>query len=312
MPPRVVTLLPSATEIVSALGVDPVAVSHECDHSPGVEALPAVTASRVDPEGATGAEVDAQVTEAVEEGGVYAIDREALAAADPDIVVTQGICDVCAVDHALVREAVADLGLDAEVIPTHPHTLADVFADVKTLGSVLGREERAADLLADLRTRVAAVEERTPPPAEGPRVAVLDWLDPVMVGGHWVPGLVERAGGRYGLADRGERSTPREWAAIREYDPEVLLAAPCGFDLDHTRATLDDLLDRPGFGDLAAARAGEVYAMDGHHYVNRPGPRLVDTLECFAACLHPDRLGGTGADPGCPLEAVTRVSGAQV
>jgi iron complex transport system substrate-binding protein len=308
MPPRVVTLLPSATEIVYALGVEPVGVSHECDHPPAAEAVPSVNASHVDPEGATSAEVNEQVADAVEEGGVYTIDREALAAADPDVIVTQGVCDVCAVGDALVREAIADLGLNAEVeiVSTHPHTLADVFEDIERLGAVLGREAQAADLLARLRERVAAVEKRTPPPDEGPRVAVLDWLDPVMVGGHWVPGLVERAGGRYGLADRGERSTPREWAEIREYDPEVLVAAPCGFDLDQTRATLDDLFERPGFEDLAAARADEVHAVDGHHYVNRPGPRLVDTLEFLAGCLHPEHITSP------PPEAVARVTGAQV
>jgi len=298
---RVVSLLPSATEIVYALGVEPVGVSHECDYPPPAREVPAVNSSRVDPD-ATSAEINEQVEAAIEEGGVYEIDRERLAALDPDVVVSQGICDVCAVDEVRVRTAVDDLGLGAEVLTTDPHSLADVLADVERIGSALGREERAHEFVADLRQRIAAVERAVAGVDERPDVAVLDWLDPPMVAGHWVPGTVETAGGRYGLADPGERSRPREWAEVRAYDPDILVAAPCGFDLDQTAANLTDLTAREGWLDLTAVREGRAYAVDGHHYVNRPGPRLVDALEFFGALLHPDRF----EDP--PGEAVRPLS----
>ena len=236
--PRVVSLLPSATEIVHALGVTPVATSHEGDHPPDAADRPTVVHSRVDPDGTSG-EIDAQVKAAEADGGVYAIDRETLADVDPDLVIAQGICEVCAVDTVLVEDAVAD------------------------------RAERTA---------------------ETPDVAVLDWLDPVMVAGHWVPELVELAGGRYGLADPGDASTPREWSEIREYDPAVLVAAPCGFELDQTADNAADLTGRDGWQDLRAVRTDRTHAVDGHHLLNRPGPRLVETLEVLAALLHPGRF----------------------
>ncbi|MFB6310390.1 MAG: cobalamin-binding protein [Salinirussus sp.] len=275
---RVVSLLPSATEIVFALGVEPVGVSHECDHPPAARDIPAVNRSRIDAD-ASSAEIDAQVREAADGDGVYSIDRERLAQLDPDIVISQGICDVCAVDEVRVREAVASLGLDTEVLTTDPHSLEDVLTDIERIGAALGQEDRAKVLRTDLEARIDAAANRAT--GKAPRVAVLDWLEPPMVAGHWIPGMVQRAGGIYGLADPGERSRPREWTTIREYDPEILIAAPCGFDVEQTLADRHYLTDRPGWGDIAAVRRDNVYVFDGHHYVNRPGPRLVDTLEAF-------------------------------
>jgi len=301
---RVVSLLPSATELVYALGVEPVGVSHECDHPPAANSKPAVNRSRVDPT-ATSAEIDRQVQDAEESGGVYEIDRETLADLDPDLVISQGICDVCAVDEVRVREAVEDLGLDCAVLTTDPHSLADVFADVERVGAALDREDRAADLVADLQARVDRVEERTAG-LDRPRTLVSDWLDPVMVAGHWVPGMVESAGGAYGMAERGARSRPREWADVRAYDPEVLVAAPCGFGVDQTVQDLPALTDREGWDDLTAVQEERVYVVDGHHYVNRPGPRLADTLEFLAWCLHPEAFDRPPADAVRPLETVLR------
>jgi iron complex transport system substrate-binding protein len=284
---RVVTLLPSATEIVYALGVEPVGVSHECDYPPAAREQPSVNRSRVDPE-ASSREINEQVAEAEDGDGVYAVDREALAAVDPDVVVTQGVCDVCAVDHVLVEEAVADLGLDADVLTLDVHSLEDLFESIHRVGAAIDREERAVELVANLRERVAAVETTAACASETPTVAVLDWLDPVMVAGHWIPEMVEMAGGEYGMADHGAHSRPREWTEVTAYDPDVLVASPCGFDIDQTRENLTDLTDRPGFDDLRAVREGRAYVVDGHHYVNRSGPRLVDTLEYLAALCHPD------------------------
>ena len=301
---RVVSLLPSATEVVYALGVEPVGVSHECDHPPAANGKPAVNRSRVDPT-ATSAEIDDQVQEAEDSGGVYEVDRETLAGLDPDLVVSQGICDVCAVDEVRVREAVADLGLDCEVLTTDPHSLEDVFGDIERIGAALDREDRAREVVADLRTRVERVEQRAAG-LEWPRTAVLDWVDPAMVAGHWIPGMVASAGGAYGMADPGERSRPREWADIREYDPEVLVVSPCGFEVDQTVRDLPALTERDGWAELTAVREGRVYVVDGHHYVNRPGPRLVDTLEFLGWCLHPEAFDRPSADAVRPLESVLR------
>ena len=299
---RIVTLLPSATEIVYALGLEPVATSHECDWPPEAAGKPAVNRSRVDADASAG-EIDAQVLEAEDAGGVYDIDLAALERADPDLVVSQGICDVCAVDSVLVREAVAELGLDCEVLTTDPHSLEDVFEDVRRIGRATDREDRATEAVAALRERVERVRDRTADLAadERPRVAVLDWTDPVMTAGHWVPELVEWAGGAYGLANPGVASRPREWAEIRGYDPEALVVAPCGFDLEQTFENLDDLDGREGWDDLTAVREGRAYAVDGHHYLNRPGPRLVDSLEHLAGLLHPDRFEAPPADVARPL-----------
>ena len=288
--PRVVSLLPGATELVAALGVEPVGVSHECDYPPGVASLPAVTTCRIDTQGSAAA-VDAAVQDAVDDGGVFDVDRERLAALDPDVVVTQAVCDVCAVDQVAVRSAVDDLDLDASVVTLDVHSLADLYEAVARLGEVLGREATAAVVIEGLRERVGAVAAATGEPAEGPEVVVLDWPEPPMVAGHWVPELVRVAGGRYPLADVGEVSRPREWATIRDTDPDVLVVAPCGFGLDRTLAHLDALRDRPGRSSLRAVREGRVYAMDDHHHVNRAGPRLVETAALLAAVVDPAALG---------------------
>ncbi|SNZ15978.1 iron complex transport system substrate-binding protein [Natronoarchaeum philippinense] len=305
---NVVTLLPSATEIAYALGIGPVGVSHECDVPPAAAAKPSINRSRIDA-GASSAEIDAQVLDAERAGGVYEIDIAALDRVDPDLIVTQGICDVCAVDSVLVEDAVDRIDADPEILTTDPHSVGDVLDDIERIGRATGRAERAADVVADLEARIDAVRERTAeiPDAERPEVAILDWLDPVMVAGHWIPELVEWAGGEYGLAEHGARSRPREWAEIREHDPDVLVAAPCGFDLDQTRENLDDLTDRAGWSDLRAVETGRAFALDGHEYANRPGPRLVETLEYLAGLFHPDRFAAPPDDAAAPLPELAEI-----
>ncbi|ELZ04896.1 cobalamin-binding protein [Natrialba asiatica] len=285
---NVVTTLPSATEIVAALGLEPVGVSHECDYPPRVESRPSITRSRIDAD-ASSDEIDRQVLDAAD-GGVYDVDTETLAELDPDLVVTQGMCDVCAVDEVVVEDAIEEIPADPELLTTDPHSVADVLSDVTRIGRATNREERARTLRAELEARTARLREHTVDltDEERPRVAVFDWTDPVMVAGHWTAELVSWAGGEYGLADPGERSRPREWDEIREYDPECIVVAPCGFDLDQTATNLSDLTERDGWADLTAVREGRVWAMDGNHYLNRPGPRLVDTLEALAPMVQPD------------------------
>ena len=287
--PRVVSLLPSATEVCYALGVEPVAVSHECDHPPAARERPAVNRSRVSNAGSS-TSVNEQVADAEAAGGVYEVDLDALRRADPDLVIAQGVCDVCAVDGSLARRAVEDAGLDADVLELHSHSLSGVLGDVERVGEAADRPEAATELVERLRARIEAVEAAASGVEERPRVAVLDWMEPVMVAGHWVPEMVELAGGRYGLADPGDRSTVRDWEELREYDPEVLVAAPCGFELDRTLDHADELTTREGWSDLSAVASGRVHAMDGHGHVNRPGPRLVETIEYLAGLIHPGRF----------------------
>jgi iron complex transport system substrate-binding protein len=284
---RVVTLLPSATEICFALGVEPVGVSPECDYPPAARNLPSVDHSRIDGT-ASSAEINGQVAAAEAGEGVYAIDRERLAALDPDLVITQGVCDVCAVDRVLVEDAVDDLGLGADVLTLDVHSLEDLFESIERIGEATGMEVRARAYVGGLRNRVDTIRERVPEDRTSPAVAVLDWLDPIMVAGHWMPEIVEIAGGTYGMEEAGAHSRPREWAELREYDPDVLVVSPCGFDLPQIRENLSDLTDRPGWEELSAVETGRVHLIDGHHYVNRPGPRLVDTLEYVAATLWPE------------------------
>ena len=307
---RIVTTLPSATEIVAALGLEPVGVSHECDYPPGVESLPSITRSRIDADASSG-EIDEQVLEATAEGdgtgGVYDVDVETLDELDPDLIVTQGMCDVCAVDEVIVADAVDEMSADPEILTTDPHSVADVLEDIERIGRAANREERARELRADLEARMDRVRERTADRSsdERPRVAIFDWTDPVMIAGHWTAELVEWAGGEYGLADVGERSRPREWDAILEYDPELVVVAPCGFDLEQTAENRTDLTDRDGWDDLTAVEAGRVWAMDGHHYLNRPGPRLVETLETLAPIVRPDLFDRSSSAVADETEAET-------
>ncbi|ELZ20517.1 periplasmic binding protein [Haloterrigena salina JCM 13891] len=288
---RIVTTLPSATETVAALGIEPVGVSHECDYPPGVESLPSVTDSRIDAEASSG-DINQQVLETADDGAVYDVDTDLLDSLEPDLIVTQGICDVCAVDEVVMADAVEEIDADPEILTTDPHSVDDVLEDLERIGRATGREERAREVRADLESRIDAVRERTADaalePDNRPRVAIFDWTDPVMIAGHWTADLVDWAGGEYGLADAGQRSSPREWTEIREYDPELIVVAPCGFGLEQTAENTADLTEREGWDDLTAVREGRVWAMDGHHYLNRPGPRLVDTLEALAPIVQPE------------------------
>ncbi|MFC6768443.1 ABC transporter substrate-binding protein, partial [Natrinema soli] len=283
---RIVTTLPSATETVAALGLEPVGVSHECDYPPNAASAPAITRSRIsEAQSASSGEIDRQVLETADtEGGVYDVDVETLDDLEPDVIVTQGMCDVCAVDVAVIEDAVDRISADPGIVPTDPHSVGDVLGDLERIGRAIGREERAREVRRDLESRIEGVRNRTADidATDRPGVAIFDWTDPVMIAGHWTAELVDWAGGEYGLAAVGERSRPREWDDIRASDPDVVIVAPCGFDLEQIARNRTDLTEREGWGALTAVREGRVWAMDGDHYLNRPGPRLVDTLEALA------------------------------
>ena len=285
---RVVTLLPSATETLFALGTEPVGVSHSCDHPPAARELPTLTSTVVDHAGRDAADIDAQMQSV--DGAVYDLDVDRLAALDPDLVVTQATCDICAVDAGAVHEAVRTLGSEPGILTLDPHAFTDVLDDVTRIGTAVDRPDVAATLRAQLSDRVDRVREQARVAVEAsgrPRVAVLDWTDPPIRAGHWVRDMVEIAGGDAAFQPDGA-SEPVAWHDLRAFDPEVLVVSPCGFDRDRAVTTVDDLSSRPGWETITAVEDDRVYAVDGNALFNRPSHRLVDSLEALFACVHPE------------------------
>jgi iron complex transport system substrate-binding protein len=286
---RVASLLPSATEIVCAVGLRDALVgrSHECDFPPGVEELPALCAPKVPIHGGS-REIDREVRRLVADGlSVYRVDAEALRALAPDVIVTPTQCEVCAVSEADVVAATCDwAGSGVRIVSLAPARLDDVLADIERVGAALGVAARGTTVVARLRDRLAALATRTRD-LPRPGIACIEWLDPLMAAGNWVPELVALAGGWNHFGAVGEHSPWLEWEAVRAADPDVIVAMPCGFDLARTRAEAAALERLPGWESLHAVRAGRVAVVDGHPYFNRPGPRLVESAEILAEILHP-------------------------
>ena len=284
---RIASLLPAATEVVTALGAGDrlVARSHACDHPPRVLELPAMTGSHIDA-CASSATIDAQVRARALDGlSLFRVDTDALAGCRPDLVLTQDRCTVCAVPYAEVAGAVARLTGGAALLSLSPERLADVWADVARVGRMLGVPEHGTALAHALAGRVERVRARTHgKPA--PRVAALEWLDPPMAAGHWVPELIAAAGGADVLGTPGAPARWLSWAELAAAEPDVVLAMPCGFDLARTRRELAALAGTPGWDALRAVRAGRVHALDGNAYFSRPGPRLAESAEVLERVLH--------------------------
>jgi iron complex transport system substrate-binding protein len=285
---RVASLLPAATETLFALGIEPVGVSHSCDHPPTACNLPTLTSTVVDHEACPAADIDAQMQSV--DGAVYDLDVDRLAELEPDLVVTQATCDVCAVDASAVREAIASLDPAPEVVTLDPHSVADVLDDVTRLGEAVDRADAAAALTERLTDSIDRVRERAEQAVadEGrSRTVVLDWTDPPIRAGHWVRDMVEVAGGDPSFQPHGA-SEPVAWDDLRTHDPEVLVVAPCGFERGRAVDAVGDLAAQPGWRDLTAVADDRVYAVDGNALFNRPSHRLVDSLEALFACLHPE------------------------
>jgi iron complex transport system substrate-binding protein len=281
---RIVSLVPHATELLFALGLGPevVAVTHECDHPSAVRAVKRVTRD-VLPAGLGAAEIDAAVRERTLRGeAIYELDREAVAALSPDLIVTQALCPVCAVSYTEVAELAKGMPSRPRVISLDPHTLGETLNDVHTLAEATGRREAAAELLGDTSARIDRVKlaVRGRP---RPRVAALEWLDPVYIAGHWTPELIELAGGQSLLSSPGAPSATVSWGAVADARPEVVVVMPCGYDAP--RAHAEALAQA---SELAALDAGRVVAVDASAYFSRPGPRLIDGLELLAHILHPE------------------------
>ncbi len=268
--------------------------SHECDFPPSVRALPVLTAPQL-PLEASSREIDRAVKSLLSQAlSIYKVDAERLAALQPDLVVTQSQCDVCAVSEEDVIRALGDMaGRAPRIVSLAPRRLDDLWQDLRRVGEALDASDEAEALVGRLRARVAAVESRVPS-GPRPRVACIEWLDPLMAAGNWVPEMVALAGGESLFAEPGAHSGWIKWAELRAADPDVMLLMPCGFDLARTRAELGALTGLPGFGELSAVRTGRVFLVDGNQYFNRPGPRLVDSLELLVEALHGAPSGHAG------------------
>lgn len=290
-PTRIVSLLPSATEIAAALGFAGAIVgrSHECDFPPGLAALPPLTASKL-AKGLSSRGIEDRVRAIVSSGlSCYEVDAERLRALAPDIILTQTQCAVCAVTPDDLAQALRDWsGASPALVSLAPDDLSDVWGDFRRVAVVLGVPERAEAVVAGLRGRLDALAATAAALPKRPTVAAIEWIDPLMAAGNWVPELIRIAGGESLFATEGQHSPWLEWDALRDADPDVIVLMPCGFQIPQTLAELAALTGRAGWTELSAVRAGRVYAVDGHHYFNRPGPRLVESVEILAECLHPD------------------------
>jgi iron complex transport system substrate-binding protein len=299
--PRVVSLLPSATEIVAALGFADALVgrSHECDYPEEVTELPVCTAPKIDLHGSS-EEIHRSVGALLAQTlSVYRVDAERLRSLQPTHVVTQVQCEVCAVSLQEVEEALAGwTEKRPRLTPLNPASLSDVFADIERVAAALGAPERGSRLVAHIRERMEAVASAARAVPDRPRVATIEWLSPLMTAGNWMPELVQMAGGEDVLGQPGRHSDWISWETLRSADPDVILVIPCGFSLERIEREIDLLTALPVWSGLRAAATRRVYLAEANQYFNRPGPRLAETLEILAEILHPTRFAfgreGTG------------------
>jgi iron complex transport system substrate-binding protein len=292
---RIVSLVPSATEMLYALGLGPelVAVTHECDYPPDARELPKVTRD-VLPIGLSAAEIDAAVKERTLAGqSIYELDEDALNELVPDLIVTQALCSVCAVSYDDVRAIADELDSQPMVVSLDPHTVGEVLGDARTLAQATDRKDAAVELIAEASARIDRIRVGTRN-VRRPRVVALEWLDPPFVAGHWTPQLISYAGGDDLLGFPGENSEERTWEELAAVSPDIVIVMPCGYDAEIAHREAEMHRD-----ELAALGAGEVVAVDASAYFSRPGPRIVDGLELLAHILHPELF------PDAPAQALT-------
>ena len=291
---RIVSLLPSATEIVYALDLqdDLHGVTYACDFPVAAADKPVVVTSRIQDATASG-EIDRRVKDSlISDDGIYVLHLEALEDARPDLVLTQALCEVCAVPSQQVHETLENLPHKPEVLSLDPHALADVVADVEAVGKAAGVEDRSTRLAESLRERMDKVASLATTADARPRVVCLEWLDPLMVGGHWVPEMVALAGGVDCFGKPGQPSFTVEWEQVIEAQPDVIIAMPCGFDVRRGLSEIKLLTEKPGWKELPAAKSDSLFVVDANSYFSRSGPRLVDGLEVMAEILLPELFNG--------------------
>ena len=291
---RICSLLPGATEIGYLLGLGDqiVGVTHECNYPPDAQYKLVVVRSAIDASRMSSAEIDRKVAELLQAGkGLYTIDERKFFEAAPDVILTQGLCDVCALDYDQVVKAAQRLPHVPQIVSLNPHSLTDILDDIMRVGAATGREAAAASVIHDLRKRIDHVGMTEP--VYRPRVVCLEWFEPLYVAGHWVPEMVSLAGGVDILGSKGQPSHKVEWHSILDAKPDMILLMPCGFDMRRTIKEATPLRDLEGWNDLPAVKAGRVYAFNGNAYFSRPGPRLVNGLEILARIIHPEQIAET-------------------
>jgi iron complex transport system substrate-binding protein len=294
---NIVSFLPAATEMAYALGLgdDLRAVSHECDYPAEARSKPVVVHLAVDLTGLSPVEIDARVSHQLhEQGTLYHVDEEVLRAAHPDLLMTQNLCQVCAPSGTEVTRALAGLDPPPEVIWMTPRSLDGILDNIHDLGVHAERESEADRLTTKIRDDLTALRAETAHGLSRPRVFCMEWVDPVFCAGHWVPEMVDAAGGVDRLARPGIDSTRISWEEVRRWAPEVLVVAPCGYHLPRVKEEAARLRDLPGWTSIPAVQKGQVYAVDADSYVSRPGPRVGEGTRLFAHLFHPDEFGWAG------------------
>jgi len=291
---RIVSLLPSATEIVCALGLEDslVGVTHECDFPPGVVGKPVVTSSNISHATMSSREIDHAVRSQLDgHGSIYGLDERLLAELKPDLVITQELCEVCAVSYKTVLEAARLLEADARVVSLEPNTIQDIFANIRTVGGLTGRDAEADALVSELTVRLDSLAVLLTQVEARPRTLVLEWLEPPFAPGHWVPEQVAFAGGDASFGASGGKSRATTAEEIEAYAPEVIVLAPCGYYKDDTLRALARARLPRGWHELPAVRQGRVWAVDATSYFSRPGPRVVEGAEILLRVIHADVFG---------------------
>jgi iron complex transport system substrate-binding protein len=292
--PRIISLLPSATEIVCALGLEDslVGMTHECDYPPTVAGKPRLTASKISHAEMSSAEIDHAVRSQLDgHGSIYELDEELLRELSPDLIITQELCDVCAVSYRTVEQAARMFDADVRVISLEPNTIADIFANILTVGQLTGREAQARAVVDGLRAQLQQVCERLEGTSARPRTLMLEWLEPAFAPGHWVPEQVRIAGGEAAFGHAGQPSRVTTAEEIRDYAPEVIVLIPCGYYKEDILRQLPEARLPEGWFELPAVRAGQVWAVDATSYFSRPGPRVVQGALILARILHPEIFG---------------------
>lgn len=303
---RIVSLLPAATEICCALGLEDrlVGVSPECDHPPSVARKRVVSRALLTYDGKTSGETSRMVGERLAGGGaLYQVDERALRTTAPDLILTQGLCEVCAPTLGDVEEVAERLPHRPSILSLDPHSIGDVLENIVRVGDFCGAGEPARALVHSLRSRIEEIEDRAAKDEDRPRTVCIEWLEPLFLAGHWVPEMVELAGGRDALGAAGEPSRRVEPQAVVGAAPEVAVLMPCGFDLRRTRDEAPVVTTTPWWSALPAARTSRVWTVDGSGYFNRPGPRLVDGLEILAHILHPESFPSPSPKAALPWVA---------
>ena len=287
---RIVSLLPNATEIVFALGYGHALVgrSHECDYPGGVTTLPVCTQPKVLPEGPSKT-IDANVQNLVQQGlSVYEVDGEQLQRLQPDLIITQMQCELCAASPKDVNVAVSEyLDYQPEVLALAPNNLADVWEDMHRVSRAIGREAYCQTLVQNAYDEISHIHQEAKSNSGIPRTVLIEWIDPLMYAGNWMPRLVTEAGGENLFTREGEHSPMKDFQTLLEADPDKIIIIPCGFDMNHTIQELPNITAKDQWGSLKAVKQNEVYLADGHQYFNRPGPRLLDSVKILAEILHP-------------------------